>query len=330
VVLGVGLIGAGYFGAVHARAIAVTRDIKLTALCCEEIGQARAFATQYGGTPYDDWRRLLDDGAVDAVVIATPHHLHCEMAMAAAKAGKHVLLEKPMARTVAECTAVIATAERHGVKLMVGQLMHFALPCVMARAMIERGDFGRPVTASSMLLKLWMEANRRDWHLDPATGGGMLMTAGIHALDLLIWLMGGRVETIAAAVGSYFHEQTADDSAMLLLRFADGRFGQVASVGYRDGAMTYALQLVCETAALRIDFQGGLFIGRGGLWANVPNSLEAEWMVRAVEREWQAMAALVMGAAPNPVPGTYGRHIIACIEAALQSGRERREVTVAW
>jgi phthalate 4,5-cis-dihydrodiol dehydrogenase len=198
----------------------------------------------------------------------------------------------------------------------------------MARAMIERGDFGRPTTAASTHCKLWMEANRRDWHLTPATGGGMLMTAGIHALDLLIWLMQGRVEKIAAAVGTYFHEQSADDSAMLLLRFADGRFGQMASVGYRDGAATYALQLICETAALRIDFQGGLSIGRGGLWSNVPNSLEAEWMVRAVEREWRAMAEFVRGAAPNPVTGTYGRHIIACIEAALQSGRERREVTV--
>jgi phthalate 4,5-cis-dihydrodiol dehydrogenase len=130
-------------------------------------------------------------------------------------------------------------------------------------------------------------------------------------------------------MGTYFHEQTADDSAMLLLRFADGRFGQVASVGYRDGAMTYALDLICETAALRIDFHRGLSIGRGGMWTNVPNSLEPEWMVRAVEREWQAMAAIVNGTAPNPVTGAQGRHIIACIEAAQLSGRERREVAVA-
>jgi phthalate 4,5-cis-dihydrodiol dehydrogenase len=327
--LGVGLIGAGYFGAVHARAIAATQGVALTAVCAEEADQARAFAAQHGGTPYSDWRCLLEDGWVDSVVIATPHHLHCEMAVAAARAGKHVLLEKPMARTVAECTSIIHAAERHGVKLMVGQLMHFALPCMMARQMIERGDCGRPVTGSSTLIKLWMEANRRAWHLDPATGGGMLMTAGIHALDLLVWLMDGRVETVCAAVGASFHRQPADDSAMLLLRFADGRFGQVASVGYVDGAMTYGLDLICERAALRIDFQRGLSIGRGGVWTDVPLSMEAEWMARAVEREWQAMAGIVNGTAANPVTGAHGRHVIACIEAALLSGRERREVQVA-
>ena len=170
------------------------------------------------------------------VLIATPHHLHCEMAVAAAEAGKHLLVEKPMARTATECSAIIAAAERYGVKLMIGHILHFSLPGMVARQIVDSGELGRPVVGSSALQKLWMEPNRRGWHLDPATGGGMLMTAGIHALDLLVWLMGGSVTAISAAAGALFHDQAADDSSMLLLRFADGRFGQVASIGYRDGA----------------------------------------------------------------------------------------------
>ena len=80
---------------------------------------------------------------------------------------------------------------------------------------------------------------------------------------------------------------------------------------------------------LRIDFARGVAIGRGGGWIEVPNSAEPDWMLRALEREWQALLAAVRQQAPVPVDGAYGRHLIACIQAALQSNRERREVTVA-
>jgi predicted dehydrogenase len=327
--LGVGILGAGYFGAVHARAVAATPGLKVAAVCADEMGAAEAFAARHGGTPYVDWQRLIDDPAVAAVLIATPHHLHAEMAIAAARAGKHVLVEKPMARTAAECTAMIAAAEQAGVRLMVGHILHFARPCLVAREILARGDLGRPVTGTSALVKLWMEENRRGWHLDPATGGGMLMTAGIHSLDALIWLMDGAVGSVSAAAGACFHEQAADDSAMLLLRFADGRFGQVTSVGYRDGAMSYGMDLVCERGVLRIDFARGVSIGQGGQWRDVPDSAEPDWMLRAVEREWQAMVAAITDNAPVPVTGRYGRHVIACIEAAFASARERRDVPVA-
>lgn len=326
--LGVGILGAGFFGAFHARAVAAVPDLSVVAVCAEEQALADAFAAEHGGKPYGDWRAMLDDKSVDAVAITAPHHLHCELAVAALQAGKHVLLEKPMALSVAECSRVIAAAETSRCKLMVGQIMHFVWPCLVAREIIERGELGRPVTGSSSLQKIWIEPNRRGWHLDPSTGGGMLMTAGIHALDQLVWLMNGRVGSVSAAVSTSFHDQKADDSAMLLLRFADGRFGQVASVGFQDGAGTFDLDLVCERGTLRIDFDRGIAIGQGGKWTDVPDSHDPGWMQNAVVREWKAMAAAIRHDADVPVTGAYGRHIIACIEAAMISGRERREVEV--
>jgi phthalate 4,5-cis-dihydrodiol dehydrogenase len=257
--LRVGILGAGYFGAFHARAIAAVPDASLVAVCAEELPLAEAFAAEHGGKPYSDWRAMLDDQSVDAVAITAPHHLHCELAVAALQAGKHVLLEKPMALSVAECSRIIASADTSRRKLMVGQIMHFVWPCLVAREILERGDVGKPVMGSSSLKKIWMESNRRGWHLDPLTGGGMLMTAGIHALDQLIWLMNGSVASISAAVSTSFHDQTADDSAMMLLRFADGRFGQVASIGFRDGGGTFDIDLVCERGTLRIDYDRGGF-----------------------------------------------------------------------
>ena len=173
-----------------------------------------------------------------------------------------------------------------------------------------------------------MEPNRRGWHLDSATGGGMLMTAGIHALDQLVWLMDGRVGSISAAISSSFHDQKADDSAMMLLRFTDGRYGQVASVGFRDGGGRFDIDLVCENGTLRVDPERGVAIGRDGQWSDVPNSRDPQWMQNAVIREWQAMANAIAQDTDVPVTGEYGRHIIACIEAAMTSAREGRDVKV--
>ena len=108
--------------------------------------------------PLEDWRQLLADAAIDIAVIATPHHLHMPMAIAAAEAGKHILLEKPMGRTVAECTAIMEAADRSQAKLMIGQLLHFALPSLVARQILDAGDLGQPIAGASSLIKLWMEA----------------------------------------------------------------------------------------------------------------------------------------------------------------------------
>ncbi len=319
--IGVGILGAGFFGEFHARAIHAVEGVQVAAVCADGIGLAQSFAATHGGKPYADWRKMLADPALDAVVIATPHHLHAEMAIAAARAGKHVLVEKPMALNVGECDAMIMAARDAGTHLMVGHLLHFALPCLVAHEILQRGDLGRPLAASSSLVKLWMEPNRRAWHLDPATGGGMLMTAGIHALDAMLWFMGGDVQKVSAAGGALFHDQKADDSLMLLIRFDGGRIGQVSSLGYRDGAGSYGIDIVCERGALRIDFNEGVSIGHGNAWTPVAHSSEPEWMQRAVEREWRAMVASILDGAPLPVDGAYGRNVIACIEAALISAR---------
>jgi phthalate 4,5-cis-dihydrodiol dehydrogenase len=325
---GVGILGAGFFGAYHARAVAVLKGARVVAACAEELSLAEAFTAEHGGKAYGDWRAMLDDKSVDAVAITAPHHLHCQLAIAALQAGKHVLLEKPMALSTAECSRIIASAETSRVKLMVGQIMHFVSPCLVAREILERGELGRPMTGSSSLLKTWMESNRRGWHLDPATGGGMLMTAGIHALDQLVWLMDCRVSSVSAAVSTSFHDQKADDSAMMLLRFTDGRFGQVASIGFRDGGGTFDMDLVCENGTLKIDLDRGVAIGRGGQWSDVPNSRDPQWMQNGIIREWQGMMAAVENDTEVPVSGDYGRHIIACIEAAKVSAREHRDLDV--
>lgn len=326
--IGIGIIGAGHFGAVHAKAMAEVDGVQLVASCREDRAAAEQFAQEHGGSAYSDWRQLLADPKVDAVVIATPHHLHKEIAIGAAEAGKHILLEKPMAPTTRACDAINAAVAKAGVQLMVGHVMHFALPCLKAKEVLDSGVIGKPVLGSSWMIKLWMESNRRDWHKNTASGGGMLMTAGIHALDRLVWLMGQDVVGVNALAGTFFHEQQADDSALIGLRFANGGIGQVQSVGYRNGAVGFAMDLVCENGTLRIDFDEGVSIGRDAVWTPVPDSIEADWMHYAVVREWRAMRDAIAGIAPVPVDGAYARQIVGIIEAAHQANDQKREIGI--
>lgn len=325
----IGLIGAGYFGAVHARALAGIPGTPLAAVCSSDRDSARAFAAEYGGTPYGDWRALLDDKAVEAVAIATPHALHAEIALAALASGRHVFLEKPMAATPADCREIEAAAGRAKSLLMVGHVMHFFHPLMVAHDIIARGDIGAPVMGRSALMKLWMEPNRRSWHLDPASGGGMMMTAGIHAIDQLVWLMGGRVAGVTALTGTYFHEQKADDSAFLALRFADGRIGQVASIGYRDGAVTNGVEIIGENGVVAVDLDRGVRIGRGAEWRDVPNSWQPNGMEASVQREWHAFLAAIAQGGSSPVEARYGREMVEIIDAARRASAERQEIVLA-
>lgn len=324
----IGLIGAGFFGAVHAGALARIPSAPLAAVCSGDPESARAFAARHGGSAYPDWQTLLADPAIEAVVIATPHATHAEIAITALEAGKHVLLEKPMAATPAQCRAIEAAARAAGRLLMVGHVMHFFRPIMAARDILASGELGRPVVGRSTLVKLWMEANRRDWHLAPETGGGMLMTAGIHALDQLVWLMGGRVEGVHALAGAFFHDQRADDTAMLNLRFDDGRVGQVTSIGYGDGAVINGLELICERGAIAVDLDRGVRVGQRGGWRDVPDSWQENGMDEAVLREWQAFLAAITSGGPSPVGAAYGRHIVEIIDAAMRASAARRQIAV--
>ena len=327
--IGIGIIGAGHFGAVHAKAMAEVDGVQLVASCREDRIAAERFAAEHGGSAYADWRELLAAPKVDAVVVATPHHLHEEIAIGAAEAGKHILLEKPMAPTARACDTINAAVSKAGVQLMVGHVMHFALPCLKAKEILDSGLIGKPVLGSSWMIKLWMESNRREWHLNTASGGGMLMTAGIHALDRLVWLMGQDVMSVNALAGTFFHEQEADDSALIGLRFANGGIGQVQSVGYRNGAVGFAMDLVCEQGTLRIDFDRGVSIGRDAVWTPVPDSIEPDWMHHAVAREWKAMRDAINGAAPVAVTGAYARQIVAIIEAVHLANAEKQEIRIS-
>ena len=326
--LGIGILGAGSFGAMHAEAIAALDDVRLVAAMRTDPAALAEFTARYGGRGYTTAAGLLADPEVAAVVIATPHHLHTAAVEAAAQAGKHILLEKPMAPTLEECDRILAAAAAGGVTLMLGHTSQFAPAYRLAKQMLDAGELGAIVLGVSTMSKFWFEPNRRPWHLDRATGGGMWLTAGIHCLDRLTWLVGSPVARVSAQLGAYFHDQAADDGGLVFLRYANGAGGCVVSVGYRAGAPKHLTELTCTRGMLNIDYTGGVTVGKNGQWRLVEDLACADWMHAALVAEWRAFAAAVRSGNPPPVTGAYGRHIMAAVFAAEESSRLQQEVSV--
>jgi predicted dehydrogenase len=324
----VGIIGAGVFGEQHAQAIADVNGVNVVAASRRNITALAEFNSRFGGRGYADYRDLLDDKEVDAVVIATPHQTHTSVVEAAAQAGKHILLEKPMGLTLDECDRIVRWTKEAGIKLMLGHTGHFIPALQSAKKLLESGEMGEVVYGVATKSKQWMNPDRREWHLDRAQGGGMWLTIGVHALDQLTWLIGAPVEKVSAQMQTRFHDQQADDTGVALLRYANGATGTAVAIGFRTGVFTFVTELSCTKGMLKIDNSRGVFIGRDEQWQLVPGSTHENWMAAALVNEWQAFADALEQDTETAVTAEFGRHIMAIAFAAEESSRLGQEMPV--
>ena len=189
---GFGIIGCGMIANFHAKALAEVRGAKLIACADTAPGRAAAFAKEFGCTPYDSLDAMLADETVEAVTVATPSGSHMEPAVAAANAGKHVIVEKPLEVTLKKCDRIIEACEKAGVKLGTIFPSRFHDSSKLMKQAVDAGRFGR-LTLGDAYVKWYRTqqyydsgAWRGTWALD---GGGALMNQAIHTVDLLTWLM---------------------------------------------------------------------------------------------------------------------------------------------
>jgi UDP-N-acetyl-2-amino-2-deoxyglucuronate dehydrogenase len=227
-----GIIGAGVAGRYHAQAIAQTPGARLIAVCAGHPERAAALASTFNARVEPDVAALLACDDIDAVCICTPSGQHAEQGIAAAKAGKHVLVEKPLAITLADADALIDACRTAGVHLGVALQRRTDPDFCAAREAIAAGALGRPilgvVTIPYLRTQTYYDsaAWRGTWALD---GGGALMNQGIHLVDLLIWLMGDEVVEVQAHTATLAHTIEVEDCASATLRFAGGALGAIAA-----------------------------------------------------------------------------------------------------
>ena len=227
---GFGIIGCGMIANFHAKAVADVKGAKLVACYDAFPAAADKLAATYGCKAYHDLNQMLADPKVQVVTIGTPSGAHMEPAVAAAKAGKHVIVEKPLEITLKRCDAIIDACDKAGVKLATIFPSRFHDSSREMKRAVDAGRFGK-LTMGDSYVK-WFRTQqyydsgkwRGTWELD---GGGALMNQAIHSVDLLTWLMGPVVE-IRAQTATLAHERIAvEDTAVATLRFANGALGVV-------------------------------------------------------------------------------------------------------
>lgn len=190
-ILNVALIGCGWIAAdKHLPAVTSQPDLKMYALCDIRSERAEALKKQYhiDAKVYTDYREMLKDPEIDIVEVATPNPLHCEMTVAALEAGKHVLCEKPMATTKAECELMIAAAKKAGKKLTVGYQWRYRAEALMVKDICAAGELGEIYYAKAHATRYrgvptWGE------YLSGKNGGGVFIDGVPHSLDLTLWAM---------------------------------------------------------------------------------------------------------------------------------------------
>lgn len=228
----IGIIGCGRIAQHHAAGYRAAADLCRVVVCCDEwsIDLAQQMAASVGGAETTNrWQDVIARSDVDAVSICMPHFQHYEIAMAAAQAGKHILVEKPMAMNLTECRAIVEAADRSGALVMVGQNQRFMSDHKRIKQLIDDGVIGRVVAVrfdcNQFLKKMYGEGS---WMFSKEkTGGGMVICTAVHKLDLLRHFF-GEIRQVAAYTGhtGLNYHMDNEDIAAMILEFENGIIGE--------------------------------------------------------------------------------------------------------
>ena len=223
----VGLLGGGNISDTHARAARAIPGVEIAAIHGANREKAERLAQAYGGAVYDDIERFLDHRPLDIVAIGSPSGLHADQAIAAIRRGIHVLSEKPLDVTTAKVDAVIAAADRGGVKVGVFFQDRLKPDIAAMKSMIVSGQLGKPLFAAGHVR--WYRPpeyyTTSRWRGTRALdGGGALMNQAIHTIDTLLWMC-GPVARVSGQVATRLHQIEVEDTAAAVLEFASGALG---------------------------------------------------------------------------------------------------------
>ena len=227
-----GVVGLGRAFALTAPALRADGRIELVAACAPRAESRAAFEAEFGGRGYADLDGLLAHPGLEAVYIATPHGLHAEQVMAAAAAGKYVLVEKPLAVSLADGEAMVEACERAGVALIVGPSHSFDAPVAQARALIDSGDVGRVRMIQAFNYTDFLYRPRRPEELRTEDGGGVLFSQAVHQVDIVRLLAGGLATQVSARTGAWDPARPTEGAYSALLAFEGGAFAVLTYSGY--------------------------------------------------------------------------------------------------
>jgi predicted dehydrogenase len=253
--IGFGIVGCGMIGKVQAEAIVSIPGARLLAVCARDEKRVEEFAAKFGAACYTDYDRFLDHPGLRIVNICTPNGLHAEQGAAAARAGKNVLVEKPIDTTLEKADALIEACDRSGVKLGVIFQSRF-LPAVQKiKRAIDEGRLGRLMMGGAYVK--WFRAPEYyagSWHGTIAMdGGGALINQAIHTVDLLQWMMGPVDMAFAMKAAQRYPQIEGEDTLVASLRFKNGSLGVIEAATSVKPGFKRRLEISGERGALILD-----------------------------------------------------------------------------
>jgi UDP-N-acetyl-2-amino-2-deoxyglucuronate dehydrogenase len=349
------LVGCGKVGQIHAQALATLPESEFVATCDVDLPRATSFAARFGVKPYSDVAQMLNECGIQAVCIATPHPLHAGPAIVAARAGAHVLVEKPLAASLNDCDAMLAAANENGTKLGVISQRRWYEPVRRMKAAIAAGKIGRPVLGIFTMYS-WRDASyyqsdpwRGRWDTE---GGGVLVNQSPHMIDLLQWLMNDEFAEVSGYWANLSHPSVAvEDSAVAILRFRNGGLGSiVTSLSQKPGIHTKVHIHGSNGASVGVETdRGATFIAGVSPIAEPP--LNDLWTIPGEEDDlarfqsedrarFQEIDAVTyyhglqiedflrasIEDRPPAVTGQDGRRVVALFQAIYQSNDEGRAI----
>lgn len=336
--IGFGIVGCGMIGAVQAAAIDQIAGARLVAVCGRDPGRTSEFAARFGAAGYTDYQRFLDHRGLDIVTICTPSGLHAEQGILAARAGKHVLVEKPIETTLEKADQLIHACELAGVRLGVIFQSRFLPAARRIRQAIEEGRLGRLILGDAYVK--WYRSpeyyDPRSWHgtLD-LDGGGALINQAIHTVDLLQWMMGPFESVFAVKAALRYPHIQAEDTLVASIRFQSGALGVIEAATSIKPGFKRRLEISGERGTVILD---GDTISLWEVEGESSDTGAAEQITdgsanpaaisnEGHRRQLEDMMTAIIEKRPPLVDGIEGRKSLELVEAAYRSAAEKVQST---
>lgn len=323
-----GIMGTGWIaGSAIAPAIRASESGELLACLSRDKAAGQAFCAQHGcSRAYDRMEDFLADDEIEAVYIATPNAQHAGETVACAGAGKHILCDKPMATSAADCRRMIEACQQAGVNLMVAYQNRFH-PCHQeARRLVQSGELGEPRIARAQFYFKY-PGPPSDWRQQVASAGGWAtMDVGTHALDLLRFLLGDEVAEVFAFVDNPGFSYETEDVAVLSLRF---RNRTLAWMDCATSVHTPHSHVEVYASNGSVELLGTLGKGGSGTLQTVINGHERSFEYASVQlyvAEIEEFNRSILEERTPAIPGGEGLRNLEILDAAFLSARERRTV----
>lgn len=335
----IGMVGTGFIGDIHHISI---RDWVPNAeiVAVASPSSSGEFAKTRGiPNAYSDYREMLKDKTIDVIDIGVPNYLHCQVVLDAAKAGKHIIIEKPLCMTLEEADQMIEACQKHGVLLMYAEELLFAPKYVRAKTLIDEGAIGEPFLAKQSEehpgphMPWFWDVNR--------SGGGVLMDMGCHSIEYTRWVLGKpKVKSVTAFMDTYVHQDKTEgeDHSYTIVEYEGGKIAMVENSWAKGGGVDDRCEIYGKKGHTRADLlrgsslltyseEGyGYAVEKSGVTQGYTFTMFEEIWNYGFPQEMKHFVNSVLGKETCMETGEDGREVLKVIYAAYQSAGEGRKI----